>query len=217
MDRHEFSSEVIHDDITMTSLNSSMGTGGGQGVGGAGKGDSLKRGIRFSHFARMESSQVLEAAMLDLINIFQIKVSCQPADVTCTVKRVCDLKKKSILVWFQEASLLKGRVQLIEVPSESVLGLEGDLESCVYFIATGKLKVYRHTGDAGFNSQVSKHIANYLLKTMICPSYTDTHTLTGSTLRCLSWRVLWCPVSFDRGTFLHLHCGCHGLTPYRNH
>ena len=51
--------------------------------------------------------------------------------------------------------MLKGRVQLIEVPSESVLGLEGDLESCVYFIATGKLKVYRHTGDAGFNSQVS--------------------------------------------------------------
>lgn len=40
----------------------------------AGKGDSLKRGIRFSHFARMESSQVLEAAILDLINIFQVKV-----------------------------------------------------------------------------------------------------------------------------------------------
>ena len=55
----------------------------------------------------------------------------------------------------QEASLLKGRVQLIEVPAESVLGLEGDLENCVYFIATGKLKVYRHTGDADFNSQVS--------------------------------------------------------------
>ena len=54
----------------------------------------------------------------------------------------------------QEAGLLKGRVQLIEVPSESVLGLEGDLESCVYFIATGKLKVYRHTGDGGFHSQV---------------------------------------------------------------
>ena len=43
-------------------------------VGGGAKGDSLKRGIRFSHFARMESSQVLEAAILDLLTIFQIKV-----------------------------------------------------------------------------------------------------------------------------------------------
>ena len=43
--------------------------------GGSGsKGDSLKRGIRFSHFARMESSQVLEAAILDLVNIFRLKV-----------------------------------------------------------------------------------------------------------------------------------------------
>ena len=65
---------------------------------------------------------------------------------------------------FQEAGLLKGRVQLIEVPSESVLGLEGDLESCVYFIATGKLKVYRHTGDAGFNSQVSTTLCHLSLQ-----------------------------------------------------
>ena len=56
--------------------------------------------------------------------------------------------------------MLRGRVQLIEVPAESVLGLEGDLESCVYFIATGKLKVYRHTGDAGFNSQVRQGISS---------------------------------------------------------
>jgi len=28
---------------------------------------------------------------------------------------------------------------------DSVLGLEGDLESCVYFIASGRLKVFRHT------------------------------------------------------------------------
>ena len=47
----------------------------------------------------------------------------------------------------QDESLLKGRVQLIEVAVNSVLGLEGDLESCVYFIASGRLKVYRLTGD----------------------------------------------------------------------
>ena len=56
----------------MKSLNNTS-TGGV--AGGGEKGDSLKRGIRFSHFARMESSQVLEAAVVDLINIFQIKVS----------------------------------------------------------------------------------------------------------------------------------------------
>ena len=50
-------------------------------AGGGGKGDSLKRGIRFSHFARMESSQVLEAAILDLLTIFQIKVS-QPSSAS---------------------------------------------------------------------------------------------------------------------------------------
>lgn len=51
---------------------------------------------------------------------------------------------------------MKGRIQLIEVPADSLLGLEGDLESCVYFIATGKLKVFRHVGemDASAASQV---------------------------------------------------------------
>lgn len=38
-------------------------------------------------------------------------------------------------------------MQLIEVPSGSILGLEGDMENCVYFIATGKLKVYKHASD----------------------------------------------------------------------
>lgn len=38
---------------------------------------------------------------------------------------------------------LKGRIQLIDVPADSLLGVEGDLESCVYFIATGKLKVFK--------------------------------------------------------------------------
>ena len=52
-----------------------------------------------------------------------------------------------VLCYVQDETLLKGRIQLIEVPANSVLGLEGDLESCVYFIATGKLKVFRHTGD----------------------------------------------------------------------
>ena len=56
----------------MTSLNG--GSVGGIGGGSGSRGDSLKRGIRFSHFARMESSQVLEAAILDLVNIFQLKV-----------------------------------------------------------------------------------------------------------------------------------------------
>ena len=36
----------------------------------------------------------------------------------------------------------------MEVPADSLLGLEGDLESCVYFIATGKLKVFRHVDES---------------------------------------------------------------------
>ena len=58
----------------MPSSNSTAVGGAVGGAGGGTKGDSLKRGIRFSHFARMESSQVLEAAIQDLLNIFQIKV-----------------------------------------------------------------------------------------------------------------------------------------------
>ena len=46
---------------------------------------------------------------------------------------------------FQDDARLKGRIQLIEVPAGSLLGVEGDLESCVYFIATGKLKVFKQT------------------------------------------------------------------------
>ena len=65
-----------------SSNNTGVGVSGG-GVGSAAKGDSLKRGIRYSHFARIESSQVLEAAMQDLINIFQIKVYTL---CTCTCK-----------------------------------------------------------------------------------------------------------------------------------
>lgn len=34
------------------------------------------------------------------------------------------------------------------MPADSLLGLEGDLESCVYFIATGKLKVFRHADES---------------------------------------------------------------------
>lgn len=56
----------------------------------------------------------------------------------------------------QDESLLKGRIQLIEVAVNSVLGLEGDLESCVYFIASGRLKVYHLTGDQS-KSQVCNH------------------------------------------------------------
>lgn len=58
--------------------------------------------------------------------------------------------------------MLKGRVQLIEVGVNSVLGLEGDLESCVYFIASGRLRVYRLTGDQS--------------KSQVCSTRTRTHT-----------------------------------------
>ena len=61
----------------------------------------------------------------------------------------------------QDDSLLKGRVQLIEVGVNSVLGLEGDLESCVYFIASGRLRVYRLTGDQS-KSQVSTYNVQYV-------------------------------------------------------
>lgn len=62
----------------------------------------------------------------------------------------------------QDESLLKGRVQLIEVPVDSLLGLEGDLDSCVYFVATGRLKVFRHTSDAESSTapQVNHTIAS---------------------------------------------------------
>lgn len=73
VDRFEFSCEVIHDDPAMSSLNGG-GSQGGVASGSGSRGDSLKRGIRFSHFARIESSQVLEAATQDLVNIFQLKV-----------------------------------------------------------------------------------------------------------------------------------------------
>ena len=55
----------------------------------------------------------------------------------------------------QDESLLKGRIQLIEVGVNSVLGLEGDQECCVYFIASGRLKVYHLTGDQS-KSQVEE-------------------------------------------------------------
>ena len=55
----------------------------------------------------------------------------------------------------QDESLLKGRIQLIEVGVNSVLGLEGDQECCVYFIASGRLKVYHLTGDQS-KSQVGE-------------------------------------------------------------
>ena len=60
----------------------------------------------------------------------------------------------------QDESLLKGRVQLMEVPAESLLGVEGDLDSCVYFIATGRLKVFRSTGniDTSTSPQVHKQL-----------------------------------------------------------
>lgn len=61
-------------------------------------------------------------------------------EVNCIVCSIC-------MSVSQDESLLKGRIQLIEVAVNSVLGLEGDLESCVYFIASGRLKVYHLTGD----------------------------------------------------------------------
>lgn len=49
----------------------------------------------------------------------------------------------STLFFLKDETKLKGRIQLIEVPADSLLGLEGDKESCIYFIATGKLRIYR--------------------------------------------------------------------------
>lgn len=72
----------------------------------------------------------------------------------------CSLSLHTALckLWFvlclQDEDHLKSRIQLIEVPADSLLGLEGDLESCVYFIATGKLKVFRHGGDIDVTPQV---------------------------------------------------------------
>ena len=70
------------------------------------------------------------------------------------IKSVCLLPSLCVCV-VQDDSLLKGRIQLIEVAVNSVLGLEGDLESCVYFIASGRLRVYRLTGDQS-KSQVHR-------------------------------------------------------------
>ena len=67
----------------------------------------------------------------------------------------------SLSLSLQDDSLLKGRVQLIEVGVNSVLGLEGDLESCVYFIASGRLRVYRLTGDQS-KSQVRTYNVQYV-------------------------------------------------------
>ena len=138
MDRQQFSSEFVNEP-TVTSNN--------QTTGGSGKSNSLKRNIQFSHFATMESEEVLKAATEDLVRIFQLKVSRKKVYM-CTCKCCCVgvclyALHPSLII--QDASLLKGRIQLIEVPANSVLGLEGDLESCVYYIASGRLKVFRHT------------------------------------------------------------------------
>lgn len=61
MDRQQFSSEVFND----PSMASHQAGGSG----------SLKRNIQFSHFATMESEEVLKAATEDLVKIFQLKVS----------------------------------------------------------------------------------------------------------------------------------------------
>ena len=92
----------------------------------------------FSHFASIESSEVLRAATEDLLKIFQLEVNFKIFFHLVLI----------LYIIIQNESLLKGRVQLIEVPAESLLGLEGDLESCVYFIASGRLRVFRHTSEA---------------------------------------------------------------------
>lgn len=75
--------------------------------------------LTYSHFVSLEGSEILEAATQDLVKIFQLK----------------------------DDSLLKGRIQLIEVNANSVLGHEGDLDSCVYFIVSGRLKVFRQSSN----------------------------------------------------------------------
>ena len=70
-------------------------------------------------------------------------------------------------VYIQDESLLKGRIQLIEVAVNSVLGLEGDMESCVYFIASGRLRVYHLTGEQS-KSQVYVKTRQQILCTCRC-------------------------------------------------
>lgn len=76
MDRQTFSSEGFpYSDtgIAQGELSPSERSEGGIGGGG-----SLKRGVvpslKFSHFASVESAEVLKAATTDLIRIFQLQV-----------------------------------------------------------------------------------------------------------------------------------------------
>ena len=97
---------------------------------------------------------------------------------------------------------MRGRIQLIEVPADSLLGLEGDLESCVYFIATGRLKVFKQASAGEFGSPPTPQVGTIIYYCIIhftLPSVL-LHTLSaheGSPLCCLPRRILWCDVCFD--------------------
>jgi len=65
----------------------------------------------------------------------------------------------------QDESLLKGRVQLIEVPADSLLGLEGDLDSCVYYLAAGRLKVSRSNEDSSSFPNANVRYVGFIVRT----------------------------------------------------
>ena len=74
--------------------------------------------LRYSHFVSLESSEVLDAATKDLVRLFQLKV------YTTTL-----IPDYTFDYFTQNDALLEGRIQLIEVAANSVLGHEGDLVS----------------------------------------------------------------------------------------
>ncbi len=81
MDRQRFSSEGIYpSDGGGGVLHQSQGDQSPVSEGGEGsKSSSLRRGVvpglKFSHFASVESAEVLKAATEDLVRIFQLKVT----------------------------------------------------------------------------------------------------------------------------------------------
>ena len=78
--------------------------------------------LKYSHFVSLDSSEILEAATKDLIRIFQLKVG-----MVSSSRDFCVLLMGGALM--QDDTLLKGRIQLIEVAANTVLGHEGDLVS----------------------------------------------------------------------------------------
>ena len=77
MDRQRFSSEGVHLSDSTTLPPSQADPDGSEQLLGS-KNGSLKRGVapgpKFSHFASIESAEVLKAATADLVRVFQLQV-----------------------------------------------------------------------------------------------------------------------------------------------